>query len=813
VSVVLCWLVYPLLLALVSAGLGLLGERAGRFTLPTSLLLPFGFALLVLVSTLATLDGSGVARLATPVVVVLALAGLALGARGREWHVSRWGAAAVLGVFAVGAAPVVLSGQANFAGYTQLDDISTFLAFAARAVEHGRDLSGLPPSTYEATLGVNFGSGYPLGAFVPLSVTSWLVPRDLAWLWQPYLTFVLVMLALPLWSLARPVVRDERLRALAVFLAAQPALLYAYLLQGGVKELVAIALVAFAAAVGAELIRRDTQRWRLLLPLVVAAAALLCVLSAGAIAYVAPLALALGVALLVPVLVPVLVKPGWRHRAAADLRARALPTALALALVIVALVVAASSTSGFLPGAQSVLQNKTDIGNLFHPLDWKQVFGIWPAGDFRNGIGQGRPLAWLLLVVLGLAALAGALWMARRRLFGPLLFALTVLVALIGLSSYGSSPWVEAKALAIASPAVVLLAVLGASLLAETRRLRVVGFVALAAIAGGVLWSNWLAYRDVKLAPRDRLAELVTIGHRFAGDGPTLINEYEPYGARYFLRKLDPEAPAELRRRVVPLRTGQGLGKNEWAPVDEFLLEPVLLYRTIVVRRSPAESRPPAEYRLRFSGRYYDVWQRDVPARTRVLPYSIFGDNQNAGAPPPCGLVRQLAASARKEGASLAAAVRAPAVIGDLSNASRPPGWPTTTGPPAQSYPRGAGAAVLGMTVPTTGDYDVWVQGSFARGIEVSVDGERVGGNARDERSFSGQWINFGVRRLEAGRHEVELRYPGGSAAPGTGQQPETIGPVALQPRSPRPELLHVSPENAQSLCKKPLDWLQVVAR
>src|SRR3954464_11477735 len=107
--------------------------------------------------------------------------------------------------------------------------------------------------------------------------------------------------------------------------------------------------------------------------------------------------------------------------------------------------------------------------------------------------------------------------MLRRRWAGPLLLGVTVLAALIGLSSYGSSPWVEAKALAIASPAAVLLAVLGAAMLAETPRLHVVGLVALAAIGGGVIWSNWLAYRDVKLAPRDRLAELARIGHRFAG--------------------------------------------------------------------------------------------------------------------------------------------------------------------------------------------------------------------------------------------------------------------------------------------------------
>ena len=57
--------------------------------------------------------------------MAFAIAGFALGARRREWPVSRWGVAAVLAVFAVAAAPVVLTGEANFPGYTQLDDIST----------------------------------------------------------------------------------------------------------------------------------------------------------------------------------------------------------------------------------------------------------------------------------------------------------------------------------------------------------------------------------------------------------------------------------------------------------------------------------------------------------------------------------------------------------------------------------------------------------------------------------------------------------------------------------------------------------------
>jgi hypothetical protein len=803
VSLIICWLAFPLVLAIVCAGLGLLLERLSGIRLGTSLLLPCGFAVLVVLTTLATLKGA-TAPVATPLVVVLAVAGFVLGARRRDWRVSRAGVVAVLAVFAVGAAPVVLTGDATFAGYTQLDDISTFLGISSYAIDHGHDVAaGLAPSTFEATLG-NLRGGYPLGSFIPLPALQPLVGQDLAWLWQPYLTFVLAVLAMALWALATPLVRDRRLRALSVFLASQPALLYAYLLQGGVKEVVAAALCATAAALAAELVR-EPGRGRVGVPLGVTAAALLCDLNVGAVAYLGPLALAVAAAALV----------AWRpwRRERKDVvsrRRRALLVAAVSAVALAAAVPVILATSGFISGGTLLLQNSSDIGNLFHPLDWKQVFGIWPSGDFRNGIGQGDSLAQVLIVFLGAAAVGGAAWALRRRQFGPVVFAATVVAALVGLASFGSSPWVDSKALAIASPAVVLLAVVGAAAALDSGRLKLLGGLALVAIAGGVLWSNWLAYRDVKLAPHDRLAELATIGNRFAGDGPTMINEYEPYGARYFLRQMDPEAPAEYRRRVVPLRSGEGLGKDQWAPLDEFQLPAVLVYRTIVTRRSPAEARPPADYALRWSGSYYDVWQRPATPRAQVLSYSIFGNQLNAGALPPCDLVQHLAGVARRRGGRLVAAVRAPAVIADLGHFARPPEWPFSPGPPGQLYPSSPGSAGLEVQVPATGAYDIWEQGSFGRGVEMSVDGRPLGAT-RDQRSFVGQWIRFGARNLGAGPHTIELRYPGGSLRPGSGQQPQTMGPVALVPQTPRSRLIEVGPERARDLCSRPLDWLEVL--
>ena len=154
------------------------------------------------------------------------------------------------------------------------------------------------------------------------------------------------------------------------------------------------------------------------------------------------------------------------------------------------------------------------------------------------------------------------------------------------------SPWVDGKALATAAPAVPFAAGLGLALLAA-RGLAVEAAVVGVVLAAGVIWSNALAYRDVNLAPREQLAELERIGERVAGQGPALLTEYQPYGARHFLREVDPEAASELRRRPVALSGGGTVPKGE--AVDTDALDPggLLVYRTWSCgARRPGAARP-----------------------------------------------------------------------------------------------------------------------------------------------------------------------------------------------------------------------------
>src|SRR2546428_11687 len=144
--------------------------------------------------------------------------------------------------------PLVLAGQATFAGYITLDDTATWLAMTDRVMEHGRSMAGLAPSSYEATLANYLAVGSPVGSNLPLGLGGKLVGQDIAWLFQPYLAFLGAMLAVGAYELAARLVAPRALRALSALVASQPALLYAYSLWSGIKEMAAAAIIILLAA-------------------------------------------------------------------------------------------------------------------------------------------------------------------------------------------------------------------------------------------------------------------------------------------------------------------------------------------------------------------------------------------------------------------------------------------------------------------------------------------------------------------------------------------------------------------------------------
>ena len=781
------WIAFPLVLWLICLGCGLLIRFLTRADIGTVMLAPLGFATLILIGELASVF-SFTAELTAPAATAAAIAGVLLSRPSTPRRWDPWAIAAPLAVFAVYAAPIVLSGEPTFSGYIKLDDTSTFLAITDRIAGHGRDLSGLAPSTYEATLAVNLGSGYPIGAFLPLAVGTSLIGRDAAWLFQPYMAVLGLLLAQCLYGLSGTLGLSRPLRAAVAFVAAQPALLFGYYLWGGVKEIAAALLLATLAMLVPTALQ-GWRSWRMTLPAGIAAAALVALLSAG------------GAALW---LVPMLLIAGAAGIASQGLRRTAVAAG---GLVLFAGAVAAPwlIDGGLLPRDSTSLADPRELGNLLGPLKLWQAWGIWPAGDFRHTPSDSFVTAALIAIAIGAAAIGGVfIW--RRRALAPGVFVASLIIGAAALILIGS-PWVDGKALATVSPALLFLAVLGAAVLI-TRGLRIEGAIVMAAIAAGVMWSNAMAYRDVWLAPFDRLSELQAIGTRIAGQGPTLLTSYEPYAVRHFLRDADPEGAAELRRRTVPLRNGDVLHESEFADIDDFALDGLQVYRTLVLRRSPDASRPPLPFQLVFRDQNWEIWQQQGSAKP--LDHLPLGTDSEPTAVPSCAAIMSLAA---KQGATeLAASERPNPMLIPISDLSLPPGWRLDAPGASVVFPERSGVASGNIQVPEDGRYGLWIGGSDHGEVEVRIDGKSVGAETRIL-DHVGQYRELGTAKLSGGTHRIALSYDRGGPAPGANEDPSAIGPIALSTATGADSrLLTVPLPDAASLCGRPLDWVEAVS-
>jgi hypothetical protein len=430
-------------------------------------------------------------------------------------------------------------------------------------------------------------------------------------------------------------------------------------------------------------------------------------------------------------------------------------------------------------GRLTAWREETRLENLPRPLNPMQVFGIWPAGDFRVRPDRFWP-AIALIALVALLASAGLVRSVRRR-DALLPYAACALSGAV-VYSLLASPWIEAKSFAIASPALLALAASGCAWLAGSGR-RVEAGVAAALVVGGLLWSNALAFANVNLAPRGQLAELERIGDDFAGEGPALMTEYLPVGARHFLRRLDAEGASELRRHLVPLRDGEGLGKLEYANIDDFRLDGLLAYRTLVLRRSPLESRPPAPYELRRRGRFYEVWQR--AAAPSVVAHLPLGGLRGPGAVPACGAVRRLATRGQR--------------VAFVERRD-----------PVRVFPVPARGQAIAVALPQRAQYSVWLGGSIRDRVGVFVDGRRVG-RAGPQLNNLGQYVELAQTVLDRGTHTVELRRSHRRLRPGSSGPDYGSGPLVVSLTNPPRMVSTLAAEQAGRLCGRTLDWVEAL--
>ncbi len=800
-SLIATWLLVPLVLGVLSFGLGLLTERIAGSELPGAALIPVGFAAAVVVGqAVCTFDLT--ARLLPPLLVALAVVGFAVSKPWRNgWRLARWELVAAGGAYAVFAAPVVLSGQKTFTGYIKLDDTATWMAFTDWITAHGPSVHGLAPSSYEATLAINLNGGYPWAGFTPLGAVHQLIGQDVAWVIQPFMASLAPMLALTISALVEPLVVNRRFRALAAFIAAQPALLYGYYLWGGIKEIESALLLAVIA-----LLATRTQPWqkvpRSALPLALGSAALFGVYGLGGAVWLVPL---FAIALLIAGRAV-----GWRRGVVAIAAAAGLTLAIGLPAVVRG-VVAQINGELYAPTGSGIPGNP--LGNLIGPLNPLQVAGIWTTGDFR--VPPNHLVINYVMVAISLAAAGYGLWRAssERQWSLPTWIGFGFVGGIVVIVA--GSPWVDGKVYATLAPAIPAAAAVAAALLFAAGR-RLPGTLLIGVLGAGVLVSNILAYTQVTLAPRDELAELAGIAGQIRGEGPTLMTDDQIYGVRHFLRDADPEGVDQLRRRQILLRDGTTADKPLIGGVDAITLPSVLGYRTIVVRRSPVASRPPANYQLVRHGEYYEVWQRPVHSTgefARVLTHLSLGGELDPGGVPSCDQVLAMAAMAKSQGpgGQLVAAPAPTVSARSLLQADFPADWRKG------SYlipGDDAGQVRSTFKVNLPGDYEIWLGGSVRDGVGAFVD-DHMFGDVRHHLVSGIGYTRLGEAELAAGRHELLLSFRGADLRPGSWHSATLdfpIGPVLVAPAPSAADLVSFPPAQVGSLCGRRWDWIEVVA-
>ncbi len=791
-------LLYPLELALLCVGTGLLVDRlSGRF-LPLALLPATGLAGLIAVSQLCTY-AYPIAPATPYVAAAVALAGLLAG-RGRARAIldaareRPWLLLLPVGAYVIALAPVLASGRASFSSYMALADSAVHLAGADYLLHHGQHYAHLDlRNSYGQVINNYYNSNYPSGADTAFGASAMLVGLPLIWAFQPFNAFVLASACGAAWLLARAGGLSRALAAVAALTAVLGALVYAYELFGSIKEVTALGMIL---ALGALVVIQE--RWlrspgRGVIPFALIAAAGVSALGAafGVWALLSALVLA-------PALVTALRDGGGTRRAALA------TLGLGVVVVLVAAIPVWTSAGGSVQVAEGIAST-SNPGNLLHALRAIQLFGIWLGGSYKlepTGASSDLTHGLVLLALVGAGLGVWQLWRLRALALLAWL-GLMVLACLIVVESV--SVWGGAKALMLSSPAVVLLAWAGVGALVGLRpraaALACSGALGLA-LTAGVLVSDARQYHVSNLAPTGRYEELARLNTRFAGRGPALFTDFDEYSL-YVLRDLDVGGPDF----VYPPPAAAAAAGGHGLPVRLDRLAPPVFgaYPLIISRRDPLASRPPAAYG--WCGRAPTT--RCGSGLRRPLPRFAMW-RWRATRRRQCAVLGRLASAGRAAGVRTLTVAAAPEVLGvPLRRSRRPSRWRAGR---AGLVLGSAGRLRSTISIPTAGVWDVWVKGQLMRPLHVSIDGHElatVSGLLDGNSLVAGSARPIAVR-LAAGTHQLELERGGSSLAPGDGGA-AVLKSVLLTPAGGAGASLRVVPAAAwRSLCGGRYQWVEL---
>lgn len=546
---------------------------------------------------------------------------------------------AVIGAALVVAIPFATSGRVGILGQGLVnDDMASHLLFAEWIGSH----AGPTPDLIK--------DGYPLGPHAIVAAVSKVSGASLIQGFAGLTGAIAVLLALTAYG-ALGGIRGW-LRVPGAVLAASPYLTAAYLAQGAFKEpLLALALLGFTLGLPA---LRGTWSGtggsaRAAIPLGVIAAGTIYNYSFPGLAW-----------LLGTTIVWMLVIGLREHDLRLGERLRGARSAIALGIgipVVAALpeIFRLASFSNFKALSPSGTGPTVGFGNLRQPLNPLEVFGVWPSGEFRiTPANSTTPeIAFYLGALLALTAFAWGLGRALSRRESALPSALLACTLLYLVSLAVGTPYTQAKALAIAAPLIMLIAVRGLlsadSLPGEEKDVPegggaaswppkplrpLTGFAVpllTLAFAAAAAFSTLLPLRQAAVGPDYHLQEM--LGMRPIVDGQNVLFLGRDNFVSWELIGSEVYAPITNHydvEEVHPLYRATDLNaKFDWDNVPPFVMNK---FKWVVTTSAAMQSQAPPGFTPRLRTGDFILWHRDRPVGQRRTLYEPI----NPGAPLDC---------------------------------------------------------------------------------------------------------------------------------------------------------------------------------
>jgi hypothetical protein len=439
-------------------------------------------------------------------------------------------------------------------------------------------------------------------------------------------------------------------RAIAATVVSMPFLVAAYYGQGSFKELIAaglvLATVVFFAGGGPRLGR---GRW---VPFAVLIGGLISVYSETGLAW--PVVIG-GLWLLVVAVQRV--RRGGTDGIVAEVRAELPAIGIGLAVLILSLLPQAGRIHNFVSansGANGIIVPKGVLANLVAPLPGWEGFGVWNNADYRLPASPAFTAGMWTAFVVALV-LFGAWRLCRQgRWMLPLAAAGSMVIWRV--SMHSQSPYVVAKALVIASPLLLLVAVLPLLEQVPDRlprlglgrdRLRgslrsVVASVpgqplswGLAAALAVVLFvvvgvSDVRALRASPVGPTYQAGELREL-KPLLDDKRTLFLGNDDF-IKWELPGVPVEAPMFGGIEEVPIRAEKGWAQGEPLDFDTVDAKTLNSYRYVITTNDRAGSEPPPQMHLVKSTPNFELWRRVGKVQER----SVLPEGEGSGAVLDC---------------------------------------------------------------------------------------------------------------------------------------------------------------------------------